>query len=103
DLLDVTRIARGKIELIKERADLCMVINRAIEVCKPDIEGRGIRFGVDWGPRPHWVDADIGRMQQVFWNLLSNAAKFTPHGGCVSIRCRHNPDGGHVVVEVTDS
>ena len=50
---------------------------------------------------PYWVEADVPRLQQVFWNLLRNAIKFTPHGGCVGIRCR--PDGTHVVIEVNDS
>ena len=54
------------------------------------------------GPgRAYWVEADVPRLQQVFWNLLKNAIKFTPHGGCVGIRCRPNEE--HVVVEVNDS
>ena len=71
DLLDVTRIARGKIELQPEAVELCTVINRAVEVCKPDIEARRLHFGVDLGPAaPYWVEADVARLQQVFWNLL---------------------------------
>ena len=82
--------------------DLCTVIDRAIEVCKPEIEARGLAFGVDVGPGAlHWVDADASRLQQVFWNLLKNAIKFTPQGGCVGIRCQ--PDGGYVFIEVSDS
>ncbi len=102
DLLDVTRIARGKIELRRSPVELCTVIQRAIDVCYPDIEARGLHFSLDLGPvPPYWVQADISRMQQVFWNLLKNAIKFTPHGGCVGIRCR--PDEDHVVIEVNDS
>jgi two-component system CheB/CheR fusion protein len=57
---------------------------------------------VDIGPAaPYWVEADVSRLQQVFWNLLKNAIKFTPPGGCVGIRCRSLE--GHVVAEVNDS
>jgi two-component system CheB/CheR fusion protein len=102
DLLDVSRIARGKMELQKQRVELCTIIQRAVEVCKPDIEARSLHFGVDIGPAaPYWVEADVSRLQQVFWNLLKNAIKFTPHGGCVGIRCR--PNEKHVVAEVNDS
>ena len=102
DLLDVSRIARGKIELSRSAVELCTIIHRAVEVCKPDIEARKLHFGVDMGPgAPYWVEADVPRLQQVFWNLLKNAIKFTPHGGCVGIRCRPNED--HVCVEVNDS
>ena len=102
DLLDVSRIARGKLELTRSPVEVCKVINRAVEVCKPDIEARRLHFGVDLGPcRTYWVDADVPRLQQVFWNLLKNAIKFTPHGGRVGIRCR--PDEGHVLVEVNDT
>jgi PAS domain S-box-containing protein len=102
DLLDVSRIARGKIELSRRPVKLCTVIQRAVEVCQADIEARRLYFGVDLGPAaPYWVDADVPRLQQVFWNLLKNAIKFTPHGGCVGIRCR--PNEKHVLVEVNDS
>lgn len=102
DLLDVTRISRGKIELNRRQVQLCKVIERAVEVCKPDIEARNLHFGVDMGPSaPYWIDADPSRLQQVFWNLLKNAVKFTPHGGCVGIRCR--PNETHVSIEVNDS
>ncbi len=102
DLLDVTRIARGKIELNRNPVELCSVVQRAVEVCKPDIEARRLHFGLDLGPSAsYWVDADASRLQQVFWNLLKNAVKFTPHDGCLSIRCR--PEDNRISVEITDS
>jgi PAS domain S-box-containing protein len=102
DLLDVARIARGKIELTRRPVELSTIIDRAVEVCKPDIDARGLEFGVDLGPAaPYWVEADAVRLQQVFWNLLENAIKFTPHGGCIGIRCRPHED--HVLAEVSDS
>ena len=83
--------------------DLATVIDYAVEVCRPDIEARRLEFAVDMGPDgPYWVEADVTRLQQVFWNLLKNAVKFTPHEGRVGIRCRlDGPE--HVVVEVSDS
>ena len=102
DLLDVTRIARGKVELNRSCIELYKVIQRAVEVCKPDIEARGLHFGVDMGPSaPYWINVDPARLQQVFWNLLNNAIKFTPHGGCIGIRCL--PNEKHVLIEVNDS
>jgi PAS domain S-box-containing protein len=101
DLLDVTRIAQGKVELDRRHVPLCTIIERAVEVCRPDIDARRLHLGVDLGPRPYLVDADAARLQQVFWNLLKNAVKFTPHGGCVGLRCW--PDDGQVVVQVQDS
>jgi len=101
DLLDVTRISHGKIELDRRPVELRDVLRRAVEVCMPDIEARRLEFGVDAGALPHVVDADPTRLQQVFWNLLRNAIKFTAQGGCVGIRCY--PAGDSVVVEVADS
>jgi two-component system CheB/CheR fusion protein len=102
DLLDVTRIARGKVELTRSPAPLRTIIQRAIEVCMPDMEAGGLHFGVDLGTAEAcWVMADAPRLQQVFWNLLKNAIKFTRHGGCVGVRCRR--DRSHVVAEVNDS
>jgi PAS domain S-box-containing protein len=103
DLLDVTRIARGKIELYKQPVRLDEIIRRAVEVCQPDIEARRLHFGVKIElDAPCWVKADAARLQQVFWNLLKNAIKFTPNGGYVGIRCHPDTADG-VVVEVNDS
>jgi two-component system CheB/CheR fusion protein len=103
DLLDVTRIARGKIDLSRQILPLCEVIRRAVEVCRPELDGKGVHFGVDLGPgAPYPIEADPVRLEQVFWNLLRNAIKFTPPGGCVGVRCRL--DGrGCVAAEVVDS
>lgn len=102
DLLDVTRIARGKIELHKQRVKLETIISRAVEVCRPDMEARRLYFGVDLGPaETYWIEADVPRLEQVFWNLLKNAIKFTPHGGCIGIRCR--PLDGQIIIDVNDS
>ena len=101
DLLDLTRIAQGRVELRRQRVELCTIIDHAVEVCRPDIVARRLHFDVDFGPRPYVLEADAARLQQVFWNLLKNAVKFTPHDGCVGIRCR--PENGEVVVEVNDS
>jgi PAS domain S-box-containing protein len=101
DLLDLTRIVRGRVDLDRRPVELCTVIERAVEVCRADIETRRLHFGIDWGPRPYLIDADATRLQQVLWNLLKNAIKFTPLGGCVGVRCRRRD--GDVVVEVNDS
>jgi PAS domain S-box-containing protein len=102
DLLDVSRIARGKVELHKKPVELCTAIQQAVQVCQPDIEARRLHFSIDLGPAaPYWVDADVSRLEQVFWNLLKNAIKFTPHDGYVGIRCW--PSEECVVAEVTDS
>ena len=102
DLLDMTRIARGRVDLEKKPVMLCDVIRRTVEVCKPDIEARRLHFGLDLGPdKPYPVQGDVARLQQVFWNLIKNAVKFTSYGGCVGLRCRL--DKHTVVVEVSDS
>jgi two-component system CheB/CheR fusion protein len=102
DLLDLTRIARGRIELDKRLTELSTIITRAVEVCRPDIEARRLHLGVDLGSMPYMVEADAARLQQVFWSLLKNSVRFTPPGGCVGIRCGSNGPG-RVVIEVNDS
>ena len=88
DLLDVTRIQRGKVALDRRCIDLSTIIRRAVDDCMADIKVKHLESGVDLGTVPHWVDADAGRLQQVFWNLLKNAIKFTPPGGCVRVQVR---------------
>jgi len=102
DLLDVTRISRGKIELHKQRVQLDTVIQLAVGVCKADLEEHRLNMEVDIGAAGScWIECDVSRLQQVFWNLLNNAIKFTPTGGCVGIRCHANEH--YVVAEVNDS
>jgi len=102
DLLDVTRIERGKIELERRPVQLCSIIRRAIEVCLPDIKAKGLKFSFDDTGGPYAVNADAARMQQVFWNLIKNAVKFTPVGGELRVR-RYRDGDGWVAVEVQDN
>ena len=102
DLLEVTRIKRGKIELDRRPVDLCTILRQAMDDCLPDMQRKQLQSAADLGSVPQWVDADAGRLQQVFWNLLKNAIKFTPLGGRVDVRCHRNGDA-FVVAEVSDS
>lgn len=102
DLLDLTRIARGKIELYRQPIDLCTVINRAVDVCRPDLEARGLQFEMNIEPgAPCTVEVDVARLQQVFWNLLKNSIKFTAHGGRVEVRVRR--EEGWAVTDFIDN
>ncbi|MFZ6184173.1 PAS domain S-box protein [Nannocystis pusilla] len=100
DLLDVSRISRGKIELRKDRVALGQVLQSAIETVQPLIERHRHELTVESPPEPVFVEADAVRLAQVFANLLGNAAKFTPPGGhiCLTIERR----AGGVAVRVKD-
>ncbi len=104
DLLDVTQIARGPIVLHREPTDVHAVIARALEFCASDLEAAGLSLVLDLAPETTVVEADPSRLQQVVWNLVKNAVKFTPAGGRVAIRTRrHDQDSGRtLVVEVSD-
>jgi PAS domain S-box-containing protein len=101
DLLDATQIERGRMSLDRRPVDLGVVIAYGAEVCRPDLESGKIALEVDSEGGPFLVDADAGRLQQVFWNLLRNAIKFSPAGGRVRVRCRRDGDAS-VVAEVID-
>jgi signal transduction histidine kinase len=101
DLLDVSRITRGKVELRKERVALGAVVESAVETSLPLIQAAGHSLSVELPPRPLLLDADPTRLAQVFANLLNNAAKYTPAGGRIRIAAAR--DGGRVVVRVEDS
>lgn len=101
DLLDVTRIIHGKIRLDKRPVDLREIIRRVVDICQEDIKARRIHFGVKTEDKPYPILADATRLQQVFWNLLENAIKFTPETGYISIQCHRTRQS--VVAEVTDS
>jgi PAS domain S-box-containing protein len=101
DLLDVSRITSGKIELRKGREDLAAVVHRAVETSRPMIEAAGHQLSVSLPAEPIFVEADATRLAQVFSNLLNNAAKYTPRGGTVSISAEG--EDGAAVVRVRDS
>jgi PAS domain S-box-containing protein len=101
DLLDVSRITRGKVRLRKEPVDLAVVVARAVEAARPLLEANrhALEVSLPEGPVP--LEADATRLEQVFANLLNNAAKYTEPGG--SVRLSAERRGGEVVVRVRDS
>jgi two-component system CheB/CheR fusion protein len=100
DLMDVSRISRGRIELRREPVDLAKVVLRALEACRPLLDQGGRELAVDMPREPVFVHADVTRLAQVFANLLSNAAKYTNPGGRISLQVA--PAGERVEVEVAD-
>ncbi len=101
DLLDVSRIRTGKVELRKTRVDLNSVVGHAVEVARPLAEDRGHELSVDLPPEPVWLEADPIRLEQVFSNLLSNAVKFTEDGGRIALSAERQ--GQEVIVRVRDT
>jgi len=100
DLLDVSRITRGKIALRKERFTLASAVGSAIEASRPVLEQRGHVLGVRLPGEPVELDADPVRVAQVLSNLLNNAAKYTEPGGHVDLAAVR--DGGEIVLSVRD-
>ncbi|NOT44322.1 MAG: response regulator [Acidobacteria bacterium] len=88
DLLEVSRIASGKLRLQVRPIDLASVVEAAAEIVQPAAAAKRIRLHVDLGQRPAMTSADPDRLQQVVWNLLSNAVKFTPQDGEVRVELR---------------
>jgi CheY-like chemotaxis protein len=101
DLLDVTRIARGKAQLRKEPLAINGVLARALESCAQLIEARQLELKVRMGTESLWVNGDSDRLMQVFSNLLSNAAKYTEEGGHIDVALEHSD--GKVIVRVKDT
>jgi len=98
DLLDLTRITRGKLQLDLHVVDIHELIQRAIDICCRDSR---IKMNVKLDAAEHHIRADPARIQQVFWNLLNNAQKFTPEGGAISIRSSNSNED--IMVEVADT
>ncbi len=101
DLLDVSRITRGKLELRKERVELAGVVHSAVEGSRPVIEASGHRLTISLPAEPVHLEADPTRLAQVFGNLLTNAAKYTERGGQITLSARR--EGGEAVVSVRDT
>ena len=101
DLLDLSRISRGKVELRKERMQLTTVLQHAIEMARPAINAAGHELVISAPSEAIFVHADATRLTQVFANLLNNAAKFTDRGGRVELVVQR--DDNHAVVSVRDN
>ncbi len=112
DLLDLSRIARGRLRLELEVVDIHKLIRRAMEVCRDEILVAGLQVLTELKAQCHHVMADHARIMQVVWNLIRNAAKFTPAGGRLTIRTINSPgnsdrpgeeDAGWLVIEFEDT
>ena len=106
DLLDLTRIARGKLVIHRRSTDVRKVIEHALDTASPELTAKELQLTSRLDPADHHVWADAPRLTQVLWNLLSNAIKFTPPGGTIDVRSRIETIGGNereLVVEVADT
>jgi PAS domain S-box-containing protein len=106
DLLDVMRIASGKMSLEWSVADCHALINHAAHICRSDADAKSVPIALELAADECHLNADSARMQQALWNLVKNAVKFTPAGGKVTIRTRNEPGDDQakvLVVEVIDT
>src|SRR6266478_7692374 len=102
DLLDLTRITHGKLHLDLESCDAHAVIRNSIETASSAIAAKKLRLSTKLHAKEHYILADCIRLQQVFWNLMNNAAKFTPPGGQIAISTS-NDDRGRFSFEIADN
>jgi CheY-like chemotaxis protein len=101
-LLDVTRISQGKLSLTFETADAHELLHSALGICSNEISAKNLRVQVKLEAIGHHIRAGAARLQQVFWNLIKNAVKFTPPNGQLQLRSS-NPQSGWFRLEVIDS
>ena len=102
DLLDLTRIAHGKVQLEMRTADAHELIRHAIDICHDSIVARRLVLNMALDAPRYHVHADSARLEQVFWNVLRNAVKFTPEGGAISVGSS-NDASGSLKVEIADT
>ncbi|PYJ86057.1 MAG: hypothetical protein DME70_08690, partial [Verrucomicrobia bacterium] len=102
DLLDLTRIAHGKLELHNDAVDIHGTLERSLGISAGDLLGKKIHVIRHFNAREHHCWADPARLQQVFWNLVKNSAKFTPEGGRIEIST-WNKEAHEIVIEIADN
>ena len=106
DLLDLTRIAKGKLKLVVSSVDVHSALASALDICRNDVSAKGLHVLLDLAAPARFVAGDPARLQQVLWNLIKNAVKFTPAGGRISVRTSNTPDdagGRALLVSVADT
>jgi PAS domain S-box-containing protein len=101
DLLDSARIIAGKLRIEPGPVDLVPVLDAALDTARSAAEAKGVTLAADYGPLPEQVLGDPTRLQQIVWNLLTNAVKFTPEGGHVELRMEGDADNVRITVSDT--
>jgi signal transduction histidine kinase/CheY-like chemotaxis protein len=101
DILDVSRVITGRLQLKMTAVDLASIINSALDSVQLAAESKGIRLAVTLDPLARHTVGDVGRLQQVVWNLLSNAVKFTPAGGLIQVKLARTDD--EIQIRISDS
>jgi PAS domain S-box-containing protein len=103
DLLDLNRIIRGKLPLDLDLVDAHGLLRNVVEICQSDLNNASVRLEIDLQASRSIIHADTARIQQVFWNLLKNAIKFTPSNGSIAIRTRNDDAAGSLVIDFQDT
>ena len=103
DLLDFNRIAHGKLGLNKAVVDCHSVLDDAIAIVEPELRRKHITLSMELEKSPSRLHADRTRLQQIFWNVLKNAAKFTPEKGSITVKTAMDEPKEHMVITVTDT
>jgi len=102
DLLDVTRIAKGKLQLTFETVCVHQILQRAYEICLEEINAKRQEVEFSLRAESSFVSGDPARLQQIFWNLIKNSVKFTPEGGRIRIETA-NPSAETIEIAITDT
>ena len=102
DLLDVTRISKGKLQLSLETASVHEILQRSYEICREDIAAKDLKIEFRLRAEHAFVEGDPARLQQVFWNLIKNSVKFTPEKGRIVIETL-NPSPETIEIRTTDT
>src|SRR5215470_12720585 len=101
DLLDLSAVTSGKIRVDPEETDICEIVEAAIDILQPVAKANGVQLRKEFSKPDCVVFGDPHRLQQVFWHLISNAIKFTPHGGLALVTLRS--EGSDCEISVTDT
>ena len=102
DLLDLTRVSKGKVRLSLETLDAHQLVGTGLEICRDEVNAKHLDVSFDLAADEHHLRGNAARLHQVLWNLLKNAVKFTPVGGRITVRSR-NPEPSRLRVEVADT
>jgi signal transduction histidine kinase len=103
DLLDLTRITQGILRLEPRTIDAHAIVRDAVAIVRPEAEEKGLEVSLELDAAEHTVRGDVVRLQQVFWNLIKNAVKFTPAGGKVALKTGAKLETGEWILSVSDT